>query len=212
MKKYFILVVLFLFICGCKNVNKASVDDIIYDAITSKRQTTNTVKVGYKYYKPAQMSVIKSFDYNEVLRSNDTNYYLYADVIAYFNKVENTYEENDLAYYSKKIDYKNKSGYIEINEYKANQYLIEIMYNYAKIEVMVEKRNINIAVAYIMSILSSVKYNDVYINNVLGTDALNSYEESINIFETKGSEGSTLKYVEDSHYDKDVLPDMDLVN
>jgi len=212
MKKYFILVVLFLFLCGCKNVNKISIDEIVNDAVSSKRINTNTIKVGYKYYKPAQMSVIKSFDYNEVLRSNGSNYYLYTDVVAYFNKAENTYKENDLAYYSKRIDYKDKTGYIEINEYKSNQYLIEIMYNYAKIEVMVEKKNINVAVSYVMSILSSIEYNDVYISSALGTDALNTYEESINIFETKGSEGSTLKYVEDSHYDKDVLPDMDLVN
>ena len=212
MKKHFILAVMIFFLCGCSNINKSSIKKIADDAINSKRNYSNTVRVGYKYYKPIQMSVIESTDYNEVLRSNDNLYYLYIDIVSYYNKKNNNYEENDISYYSKKIGTKDNTGYIEINELKDNQYLIEIMYNYAKIEVMVDKRSIKEAVAYSISILSSVKYNDVVINNTLGKDVFNTYEESIDLFTKKGKDSNTLKYVEDTRYDKDIIPDMDLVN
>lgn len=63
-----------------------------------------------------------------------------------------------------------------------------------------------------MSILSSIKYNDVVINNKLGKDVFNSYEESFNLFKSETKDSNTLKYVEDSRYDKDVIPDMDLIS
>ena len=212
MKRVFILAVMVIFLCGCSNINKISKDKIIDDAINSKHIHTNKVKIGFSYYKPALMSVLETTRSNEVLRHNNDLYYLYVDTIAYYNKIENTYEENDISYYSKKIDHKNKSGYIEINEVKDKQYLIEIMYNYAKIEVMVDKSRINEAIAYSMSILSSIKYNDIVIKGSLGKDVFNTFEENVDIFKTKGIDKNTLKYVEDSRYDKDVIPDMDLVN
>ena len=86
------------------------------------------------------------------------------------------------------------------------------MYNYAKIEVMVDKKKINEAVAFSFSILSSIKYNDIVINNKLGQDVFNTFEENFNLFESEKKSNNTLKYVEDSRYDKDVIPDMDLIN
>lgn len=36
-----------------------------------------------------------------------------------------------------------KFGYVEVNLLKNDKYLVEIMYNYAKIEVIVDKSNLN---------------------------------------------------------------------
>ncbi len=212
MKKFIILAVMILFLCGCTNINKSSINKITNDALNSKHSYANMVRVGYKYYKPLQMSVIESSDYNETLRSDGVLYYLYIDTVSYYNKTNNLYTENDISYYSKTIKHKDKSGFIEINELEDNQYLIEIMYNYAKIEVMVDKRRINEAIAFSLSILSSIKYNDVVINNKLGQDVFNTHEESFNLFKSEVKDNATLKYVEDSRYDKDVIPDMDLIN
>ena len=212
MKKLIIFIVMVTILTGCSNINKVSIKKIVDDALNSKRDYTNTVRVGYKYYKPQQMSVIETSNYNETIRSNDTLYYLYVDVVSYYNKTNNEYNENDMSYYSKAIKHGDKLGYIEINELKDNQYLIEIMYNYAKIEVMVDKKKINEAVAFSFSILSSIKYNDIVINNKLGQDVFNTFEENFNLFESEKKSNNTLKYVEDSRYDKDVIPDMDLVN
>ena len=111
-----------------------------------------------------------------------------------------------------RIKHGDLTGYIEINEIKDNQYLIEIMYNYAKIEVMVEKEFIKEAVANILSVLTSIDYNDTVIKNKLDSHVLSSYEETVDIFKTVSETRNTLKYVEDKTYDKDVIPDMDLVN
>ena len=212
MKKIVTLFIFVILLTGCQNVNKSSADKIYKNAVNSKKEYANVIRVGYKYYKPSLMSIIESTEYNEVLRCNGKLYYLYLDVIGYFNKVKYNYTEKDLSYYSKKLNKGDIEGYIEINEVKANQYLIEIVYNYAKIEVMVDEASINEAVAYASSIISSVEYNDVVIKNKLGTNVVNSYEESIDLFSKKKSDTTTLKVVESDHFDKDVIPDMDLVN
>ena len=213
MKKLFLCAVMILLVCGCSNINKMSIEKITSNSVNGKSLYGNVVRIGYKYYKPALMSVVSSTKNNEVLRSSDYYYYLYVDTVSYINKTNTAYEENDISYYSKKIEHKKKQGYIEINEIKDNQYLIEIMYNYAKIEVMVDKKNIKEAVAYSMSILTSIKYNDTVIKNKLDTHVLSSYEETVDIFKTATNKKSNyLKYVEDKTYDKDVIPDMDLVN
>ena len=212
MKKLLVICASFLLLTACSNINHLKVDEIINKSINKKNDFTNIVRVGYKYYKPSQMSIIENTDYNEVLRYNGKLYYLYIYVIGYYNNIDYKYQENDLSYYSKAFSTKDKKGYIEINEAKDNQYLIEIVYNYAKIEVMVDKDEINEAVAYSSSILSSIIYNKIVIENTFGQDVINSHEESIDLFTKKKSESATLKYVESDHYDKDVIPDMDLVN
>lgn len=214
MKKVLLCAVILLLVCGCKNVNKMSINDITSNSLSGKKSYGNVIRIGYKYYKPALMSIISTTSNNEILRSEGHLYYLYVDTVSYLNNTNSEYEENDISYYSKKINYKNNSGYIEINEIKDNQYLIEIMYNYAKIEVMVEKSYIKVAVANAMSILTSIKYNDTVIKNKMDSHILSSYEETVDIFKTvnKNSSNKYLKYVEDKTYDKDVIPDMDLVN
>lgn len=213
MKKLFLCAVMILLVCGCSNINKMNIDQITSNSLNGKMSHSNVVRIGYKYYKPALMNIVSTTNSNEVLRSNEHLYYLYVDTVSYLNKTNSDYVENDISYYSKKIEHKKKSGYIEINEIKDNQYLIEIMYNYAKIEVMVEKEYIKEAVANSMSILTSIKYNDTVIKNKLDTHILSSYEETVDIFKTTSKKKTNyLKYVEDKTYDKDVIPDMDLVN
>lgn len=214
MKKFLLSAVILLLVCGCSNINKMSINKITSNSLNGKVSHSNVIRIGYKYYKPSLMSIISTSNNNEVLRSEDHLYYLYVDTVSYLSKTNSSYEENDISYYSKKINHKKKSGYIEINEIKDNQYLIEIMYNYAKIEVMVEKSYINVAVANSLSILTSIKYNDTVIKNKMDSHVLSNYEETVDIFKTATKNGNNnyLKYVEDKTYDKDVIPDMDLVN
>ena len=212
MKKVLLFAVIIFLICGCSNINKMNIDSIANNSLSGKRIRHNVIRIGYKYYKPAMMSIIDTSSNNEVLRSEEHFYYLYIDTVSYLNKTNNKYEENDISYYSKKIKHGKKSGYIEINEIKDNQYLIEIMYNYAKIEVMVEKDYINTAVANALSILTSIRYNNTVLKNRLDSHVMSSYEETVDIFKTESQSNNYLKYVEDKTYDKDVIPDMDLVN
>ena len=136
---------------------------------------------------------------------------MFVDIVSYYHKVENSYKVKENTYMSKLIDYDNKSGYIEINV-KNNKYLIEIMYNYAKIEVMVDSNDIANAIANSLIILSSVEYNDDIIGNLLEEDVLNYSEESFNIFETNSNDSNFLKVVEEyDNYKDDEVPDYDLI-
>ena len=136
---------------------------------------------------------------------------MFVDIVSYYHKVENTYQIKDKAYYSSLINYNNKSGYVEVNV-KNDKYLIEIMYNYAKIEVIVDSKDIASAITNSLIILSSVNYNDDIINNLLEEDVLNYSEETFNIFETNSNDSNFLKVVEEyDNYNKDEVPDYDLI-
>ena len=109
------------------------------------------------------------------------------------------------------INYNNKSGYVEVNV-KNDKYLIEIMYNYAKIEVIVNSNDIASAITNSLIILTSVNYNDDIIDNLLEEDVLNYSEETFNIFETNSNDSNFLKVVEEyDNYNEDEVPDYDLI-
>ena len=188
MKKVFLLVAIIILFSGCSNINENSIDGIISDALNSPIDTTNVSRMGYEYYLPRGLIVWSSTDFNEILTDQKYLYYLYVDVVSYDSNVTFKYTKNTNSYYSSNLNYKNQLGYIEINLYENNQYLIEIMYNYAKIEVVAYESDIKKVVAYAMSILSSVTYNDSVIENYLGDDVFSSIEEAYDIFEIVGSD------------------------
>lgn len=72
------------------------------------------------------------------------------------------------------------------------------MYNYAKIEVIVDKISLNEAMLSIINILKSVEYNDSIIANLMGDDILNFSEVEFNIFNTKGNESNYLTVDDDT--------------
>ena len=211
MKKIIILILSITLLCGCTKIDNNNVDQIINKIISSKNNNANQYKNGYKFYLPSNIIIDKINDRNIVFKENNIKYYMFVDIVSYYYKVENSYKIKDNAYMSKLINYDNKSGYIEINV-KNNQYLIEIMYNYAKIEVIVDSNDIANAITNSLIILSSVEYNDDIIGNLLEEDVLNYSEESFNIFETNSNDSNSLKVVEEyDNYKDDEVPDYDLI-
>ena len=99
------------------------------------------------------------------------------------NKEKIEYENNTSKYYSQKFNYDNKLGYLEISLRENNQYFIEIMYNYAKIEVMVDKELINKALINSISILRSITYDEAAINNMMSQNDLSYTEEEYELFD-----------------------------
>ena len=188
--------ILLLFICmfflaGCTNINKLSYDDVVNTLGVIDRKS-NVYKKGFDFYMPMGLQIEDAGNNYVIFSSNRYNYYLYVDMISYINKKEIKYEKNDKALYSEKIEYDNKSGYVEINLWENNKYLIEIMYNYAKIEVMVDSDDIKVALLKSINILKSVKYKDIAINNMLNDDNLDSTEEIFNMFKNAKKNDSTL--------------------
>ncbi len=188
MKKIFLLSTILILLTGCTSIKNDNLDNIINKALTSDLIAKNTNRVGYRYYLPKGLKIIYSDNYNDIFTSDKYTYYLYVDIVSFNSKKEFTYNVNNESYYSKTLELNDKKGYIEINNYKNNQYLIEIMYNYAKIEVIVYKSDINSSVLYAMSVLSSITYNNNVIENFLKIDDMEEVEESFNIFEITGSD------------------------
>ena len=210
MKKIIILIISIMFLCGCTKIDNNNINNIVKDIVSNKSYRYNEFRNGYKFYLPSNLSITKIDDRNIVFKENDIKYYMYVDIVSYYHKVENTYKENKDSYYSSLINYDNKSGYVEVN-LKNNKYLIEIMYNYAKIEVIVDSKDIANTITNSLIILSSIDYNDDIISNLLEEDVLNYSEETFNIFETKANDSNFLKVVEEYDNYVDEVPDFDLI-
>ena len=207
LKKIFIVILTMFLLTGCVNINDASYIDIITSSINSKEKIYNTYRKGYKFYLPKGMYVTQNNSFNEIIKSKSETYYLYVDVLSYINKRENTYEENTNSFYSKKFS---NDGYIEINDVNS-KYLVEIVYNYAKIEVMVEKQNLRSSIANSIIVLSSIMYNDTMLLSG-EMSVLNYKEENIDIFKAHGKDNSNfLEYVEYDDFDESAIPDYDLI-
>ena len=128
---------------------------------------------------------IDTNEYNEKLYSNGNYYYLYVDIISYYYKKEINYIEDKNLYYSRKLDFDGKVGYLQITK-KEDQYLIEYLYNYSKIEALVKEEDINRVVLDATYILSSIKYNGNIIKLELNEELLTNKEEQYDKFENNG--------------------------
>ena len=190
------LVVLLLFTgCSIENISNEDISKNI-DIILSKNiKYSNTNAIGYQYYLPTEINVRRTNDFNQELYSNGITYYLYADAVSYYYKVNKDYEITDKAYISKPLSYNGKSGYIEVNKHD-NGYFVEIMFNYAKIEALVTESELNETISNMSYILSSVKYNDKIIETLIGDKKYDlSDNETYNIFKSKKkTDGNFLKY------------------
>ncbi len=216
MKKRFILLLIFISIIltGCVSVQEMSLEEVINTGTDRKISVYNKYRKGYKYNLPKGLDVVDSTEYNEIIMSKNYKYYLYVDAVSYYNKVIETYEISDESYVSRQISYEDKYGYLEINDLDKDKYFIEIMYNYAKIEVIVKKEDINVVVANSLSILASVDFNNNVLKALLDEETSQFKEFEFNIFETTSTtESSYLQAVDGDVYDDtNEVHDSDLIN
>lgn len=206
MKKLLVLLSILTLLTGCTvtKINKDSIDKVIDSVMKKDSKLKNVHFEGYSYYVPRGIRFVDKKEYNAILKDEyNNNYYLYVDVISYYHKVKEKYKVNKKAYYSKEVKTKDKFGYVEIKEDKTG-YLVEAMYNYAKIEAYVEKDSLNDVMTNISMILSSMKYNDKVLSSTVGENILSYKEESYNIFKTKEKTSDFLDYVKEyDNYDQE---------
>lgn len=210
MKKIILLCTLVIFLTGCTSINTSSIDSILNEALSSTLKITNTQRNGYSYYLPRGLILKNTKSFNEKLEDDLYQYYLYVDVVSYNNKTKFKYTLNNKAYFSSSLENNGKFGYVEINNYKNNQYLIEIMYNYAKIEVVVYEKDIKNVLANAMTIISSISYNDNIIINYLASSSFEGNEEVFNIFEIVGRKD--FLQVTDEETQEEEIRDPDFIN
>lgn len=212
-KKIGILFILTIMTCGCATLQSDNYENILASTMNSPVNPYNITRAGYKYYLPKGMRLLKNEKTNEIISHENTIYYLYVDYVSYYNQKKESYQEKTDVVYSKKIENGNSFGYIEIKNTRNDKYFLEIMYNYAKIEVIVEKNDINDSIAYAMSILSSIQYQDTTLKSLMGEDVLSSSEIEHNIFETAQTESGYLQIVEEygTYEEKEDTVDPDFI-
>lgn len=193
MKKILLCLLVFL-ITGCTvvRIDTDSIDNTIAVVLSKENKLYNRVGKGYKYYVPRGVNYIDTDEYNDKLYSSGNYYYLYIDVISYYHDKKLDYQTNSNAYYSKILNYDHQ-GYVEINK-QDDKYLVEFMYNYAKIESLVEKDDISEVILNASYILSTMKYNNNVIKLMLDNDFFINKEEKYDIFSPKEDTTNYLDY------------------
>ena len=205
-KRIVLLSIMLLLVSGC-SIQKLSTTDFVDNIktiLSEDARLTNVNFDGYEYYVPTGMRFVNKDQYNAVLQDRFSNkYYLYIDAISYFHKTKNRYQVDNDSYYSKKLNYNKKTGYVEINEIDHDQYFIEFVFNYSKIEACVPKDYLVPVINNICYILQSVNFHDKVLESLIGENVLDYKEETFNIFESKSEkDDSVLEF--DDYVDADI--------
>ena len=198
MKKKLLLMISVLFLTGCTNISYASLDEVTTTMLSSKTQLANNAFEGYKYYIPRGLRLETKDEYNATLLDEYNNtYYFYIDIISYYNEEKLDYTVNKEAYFSKKLNYNNKDGNLEItDENNSNYYFIEYMYNYGKIEAYVKENQIKSAIINMSSVLSSLSFNRQVLETLVGNKVLDYKEDTYDVMKPKGSTATKDTYLE----------------
>ena len=162
MKK--IMIILLLIICtGCTivRIDTESIDNITSVVLSKENILYNRVGKGYKYYLPRGASYIDNNEFNEKLYSGGNYYYLFVDAVSY--------------YYKKEIG-SDRKGCLQVTK-QNDEYLVRFFYNYARIEALVAKDDLNQAVLDASYILSTVKFNDTIIKTLIDENYFTNREK-----------------------------------
>lgn len=171
------------FLTGCTavRIDTADIDNIVNVVLSKDNSLYNHIGKGYKYYIPRGVIYIDTTDFNDRLYSDGNYYYLYIDAISYFYQKDITYKKSDDSYYYREINIDGKKGYINIKKVD-DKYLINFMYNYASIESLVDKENIDSVILNCSYILSTVKFNNKVIRIMLDENYFKYKEEKFELF------------------------------
>ena len=189
MKKLLILLsISVLFITGC-SVTRLDSNDLLKNVdnlLSVKVSMYNEFYEGYKYYLPKTLKFIDKDEYNAILQDRNNNrYYLYIDAISYYHKIKNDYEEKDGSYISKRLDYRKKTGYLQIDEVDS-KYFVQYVFHYGKME----------AITNMSCVLRSVKFNNEVLASLIGENVLDYKEEDYSLFKADSSKENFLDVVE----------------
>ena len=188
--------------CSVYKLDNTNISKNIKILLSHKTNLHNVNYDGYRYYLPKGVSFVNKDSYNALLKDmNNNRYYMYVDVISYYHKKENDYEINNDSHYSQRLDYNNKTGYVQIDEID-DKYFIQFVYNYVKIEAYVSKKDLTDSITNICYILRSVKFNDSVIESLIGENALDYQEEDFSLFKADSSKESYMEVIKRNESDE----------
>lgn len=99
--------------------------------------------------------------------------------------------------YFEKIDYDDKTGFIQVLQDSKEEYFVKIVYNYAKIEVYTDEYNLNNVITLSAILLNSVEYNDVILENLLDDNSNSGKEITYNIDKPDSASSDFSQYLEE---------------
>lgn len=212
MKKILMLLLCIICLVGCVPIKEMKLEEVVNTALTSKYELYNKVFQGYKLYLPRGLKTVIKDELNVIIKSRYYDYYLYVDLVSYYNKAEYEFKQDTTLYYSELIEKDDKKGIINISKKDDGNVLIKVSYYYATMEVKVKEEDINEAIMNIIVIVNSIDYQDEVIKSLLEDDVLSASEEKIEVFDNDSSELQELEVVDDTYigedadeYDPDVI-------
>jgi len=85
--KIIIILIISLSLFGCVNINSLTYDEVV-NTLSIDKKNVNTFKNGYNFYIPKGLNEDDGGINHSVLTSSDITYYLYIDIISYFNQTK----------------------------------------------------------------------------------------------------------------------------
>jgi hypothetical protein len=211
--KFIVLFFAVILLTGCTNIQDLEYFEIEKEIFSNDPVNVNTHLKGFSFYLPNNMTLVNDLNNNCILYSAEDKYYLYIDLVGYYEKVDNDFivSSNDVVY-SNEFIYENKNGYTKIYNSK-DEYLLEFVYNHAKIELVTN--DINKAYVNSALILNSISYNDKVIESLIGNGALSYNKEKFILEGPSNAAKSFLQYEEEFGEFEDTeneLPDEDIID
>ena len=183
--KKILIILLLLSLTGCSivRIDVSSIDNTV-DVILSKKNTLyNEDGQGYKYYIPNGVTHIDTNALMHTLYYNGEYLYLYVDIVSYYYKNDINYKKSNNSYFYKKINNGKQKGYVEVTQ-QDNLYYVNFYYNYARIEALVTKENLNTTIMNASYILSTINYNKKLIKTMLDEEYFTNKTGKYDLYKT----------------------------
>lgn len=213
MKKLVVLlsaVLLLMTGCSVTTLSRVDIGSNMKTLLTEKAKLYNVYYEGYKYYVPNGLKFLNKDEYNaKFVDKYGNKYYLYVDAISYYNKIDNTYEENDESHYSRRLSYNNKDGYIQIDKQDDDSYIINFVFNYAKMEACVSEKDLLYVVDNMCYVLRSIKFNDKVLESLIGENILSYKEENFALFDDNSNSKDDFLEVVEKYEEKNYKKSID---
>ncbi len=212
-KKMFLLfVIMTLILTGCTKID-SNIDNIVSATMSKKIENVNTVSTGYELYIPIGVMQLVDNEYNQKFKIRDAHVYLYVDIISYYYKNSLNYKSTeDYSYYYKELSLNDEVGYIGINKLDDDNFFVEIVYNYSKIECYTSYEDMPVVISNSFIILNSIKYNDSLIKLNMDNTNPDNREVKYELDKPKDSESTFSQYLKEyveEEKEEVVLPDLE---
>ena len=120
---------------------------------------------------------------------------MYVDITSYYYKNSLNYKEIEDSYYSSKVSSGDKTGFIKITKTDDDKFYVEIVYNYAKVEVYTDQYNLNDIITLSSILLNNISYNDNIIENLLDDNHNSGSDITYNIDKPEDASSDFTQYL-----------------